>query len=246
MPLPDAAVGEAQETYYWAVYRGHSLRLVALNHPVIGAGEASPVMVVIGETLNSHAAMVQDLLRGAIGQQIMLLAVAAVLVVIGFNRGLAPLMRLREAVLDDQHDDLEPLPINTVHSELRPLVEALNEYKDRVRMQLAARKRFIANAAHQIKTPLTLLSTQAAFAQRARNKADRDEAFSALQAGVRQFAHLVNQLMTLSRAEPGARRPRHELIDLAETAREVLDGFAKFAVARELDLAFERSPNRWW
>jgi two-component system sensor histidine kinase TctE len=243
LPHPKDTAKGSTTLHYWGAYRGRPLRLVAFFHPVIGADEASPVTVVVGTTLNSHGELVRDLLRGAIGQQIMLIAVAAVLVFIGFTRGLAPLMQLRDSVLDDNRDALQPLPIDTVQAELRPLVEALNEYKRRVRMQMAAQNRFIANAAHQIKTPLTLLATQAAFAQRAKNKSDREEAFEALQASVRQFAHLVNQLLTLSRAEPGARRPRHEPIDLVEAARLVLEEFANSALLRNLDIGFEPPPG---
>jgi two-component system sensor histidine kinase TctE len=109
---------------------------------------------------------------------------------------------------------------------------------------MAAQNRFIANAAHQIKTPLTLLATQAAFAQRAKNEVDRKEVLAALQASVRQFAHLVNQLLTLSRAEPGVRRPRHDKVDLAAVARLVLEDFSSIALTREIDLAFEPSEEK--
>lgn len=239
LPLPPGPISGTQPVYYQNIYRGHAVRLVALSHPIVGASQASPVTVVVGETLNSHGELVRNLLRGEIAQQIILLIGAGILVLIGFSRGLAPLMRLREAVLDDNRDALEPLPVNAVQTELRPLVEALNQYKRRVQMQMAAQRRFIANAAHQIKTPLTLLATQAAFAQRAKNKNDREEALDALQTGVRQFAHMVNQLLTLSRAEPGGRRPRRERIDLIATARQILEDFASIALLRNLDLGFD-------
>ncbi len=241
IPPPEASKPDRHPLFYQGSYRGRPLRLVALTHPIVGADEANPVTVLVGQTLNSHDDMVRDLLQGSIGQQVVLLGVAAILVFIGFRRGLAPVMRLRDAVLDDKRDALVPLPTTSVHTELRPLVEALNEYKRRVRAQMDAQRRFISNAAHQIKTPLTLLATQAAFAERARNVADRKEGLAALQTGVRQFAHLVNQLLTLSRAEPGARRPRHERVDLAAVARRVLEEFSAVALARDIDLGFDAS-----
>lgn len=244
LPPPGALGIDAHATYYQGSYRGRSLRLVALAHPIVGADEASPVTVLVGQTLNSHSDMVRDLLQGSIAQQLILLVVAAVLVLIGFRRGLAPVMRLRDAVLDDKREALAPLPTTSVQTELRPLVEALNEYKRRVRAQMDAQRRFISNAAHQIKTPLTLLATQAAFAERAKNTGDRKEALSALQASVRQFAHLVNQLLTLSRAEPGARRPRHEIVDVTALARLVLEDFASIALARKIDLGFEQPKEQ--
>lgn len=239
LPQPPEPVPAAHPIYYQSVYRGRTVRLVAVSHSIVGAEEANPVTVVVGQTLNSHDELVRDLLRRAIFQQLILLIGSGVLVYFGFSRGLAPLMRLRDAVLDDRHDAIEPLPVHSVQSELRPLVEALNQYKQRVQLQMAAQNRFIANAAHQIKTPLTLLAMQAAFAQRATNKSDRQEALNALQNSVQQFAHMVNQLLTLSRAEPGGRRPRHEHIDMAIVAREILEDFASAALLRNIDLGFD-------
>ncbi|MTJ84217.1 MAG: sensor histidine kinase [Telmatospirillum sp.] len=225
--------------YFRGTYRGHPLRLISLNHPIVGADEASPVTIVVGQTLNSHRDMVLDLLEGSILQQIILIVVAAALVHMGLGRGLAPLLWLRDAVLDDKRDTLAPLPTDSVQTELRPLVDALNQYKSRVRSQMAAQSRFIANAAHQIKTPLTLLATQAAFAERAQDSRERTEALEALQSSTRQLAHLVNQLLTLSRAEPGARRPRSDRVDLSGLARSVLEDFSGVALARDIDLGFQ-------
>jgi two-component system sensor histidine kinase TctE len=239
LPRPEDIASSTHPIHYWGSYHGHPLRLVALTHPVIGADEANPVTVVVGQTLYAHREMVRDLLLRSIVQQLALLVATAILILFAFRRGLAPIMRLRDAVLDDKNDVLEPLPVNAVQTELRPLVAALNTYKHRMHLQMAAQHRFVANAAHQIKTPLTLLATQAAFAQRAKNKGDREEALAALQRSVQQFAHMVNQLLTLSRAEPGARRPRHEQIDLTILARGVLETFTNVALERKIDLGFD-------
>ncbi|MDR3437786.1 sensor histidine kinase [Telmatospirillum sp.] len=243
VPTPATSGREADPIFYSASFRGHPLRMIALTHPIVGADEASPVTVVVGQTLNSYNDLVLDLLQASIGQQLILLIVAAVVVLVGLRRGIAPLLQLRDAVLDEKRDALDPLPAASVQTELRPLVDALNLYKRRVRSQMAAQNRFIANAAHQIKTPLTLLATQAAFAERAKNQHDRKEALGALQASVRQFAHLVNQLLTLSRAEPGVRRPRHERVDLAVMARRVLEEFSNVALDRQIDLGFDTAKD---
>lgn len=239
LPQPPKSPTAGHPVYFQGTYRGRDLNMVALSHPVVGADQENPITVVVGVTLNSHDEMVLDLLRGAVSQQLILLVGSGVLVFFGFSRGLAPLIRLRDAVLDDRPEAVAPLPVSSVQTELRPLVDALNQYKRRMQMQMAAQNRFIANAAHQIKTPLTLLATQAAFAQRARNKEDRQEALEALQKSVKRFAHMVNQLLTLSRAEPSVRRTRHESIDLAAMVREILESFTNVALLRDLDLGFE-------
>ena len=109
----------------------------------------------------------------------------------------------------------------------------------RVREQLDAQRRFIANAAHQLKTPLALLATQAAFAQRAGAEQDREEALAALQANTMKTARLVSQLLVLSRAEPQSSGQRSGGVDMAETARAVLDDFASTALKSSIELSFE-------
>lgn len=241
LPLPPApeALRLLQPDFYAASYLGRPLRLVAFLHPLIGAGAASPVLVLVGVTGGSHDAMVRDLMLGALGQQGLLLAVAALLSAVGLRRALRPVLALRGAVLGLSPGDPQPLPVMEAPTELRPLVEALNTAMQRVRLQMAAQRRFVANAAHQLKTPLALLTTQAGVARSARDAGDRHEALMALQRTTKQTARLIGQMLTLSRAETGARRPRTDRIDLAAEARQVLHDFIDPALVRGVDLDAE-------
>jgi two-component system sensor histidine kinase TctE len=223
-----------------AAYRGTPLRLLSLTHTIVGAGADSPVTVTIGVTLAGHDAMVRRLWLSAFAQQLALVIIAGLFVLVGLKRVLVPLLALRDAVRSRDKADLEPIAVPGAQSELLPLIAALNVYMDRVRAQMAAQRRFIANAAHQLRTPLALLSTQAAYARRETGKAARDEALAALQAGALNLARLAGQLLTLSRAEPGSRRPRATRIDLTETAQQVLEACVPMAISRGIDLGLER------
>ncbi len=239
LPLPEPLPKASAPVHFTGSYRGSDLRLAALSYPLVGATDGARVTVVVGVTLAGHAAMVRELWVGNFGQQLILLVAAGVLVIIGLGRGLAPLMRLREAVMEKGRDDLSPLPDHAVQSELRPLVAALNTYMGRVAGQMAAQRRFVANAAHQLRTPLALLSTQVAFARRTGEAGERAEALAGAEESTRRLARLAAQLLTLSRAEPGSRRPRDEDIDLAQSARQVLEGLAHLAVERDIDLGLD-------
>ena len=239
LPLPEPPPKASAPVHFTGSYRGNDLRLAALSYPLVGATDGERVTVVVGVTLAGHAAMVRELWVGGFGQQLILLVAAGVLVIIGLGRGLAPLMRLREAVMEKGRDDLSPLPDHAVQSELRPLVAALNTYMGRVAGQMAAQRRFVANAAHQLRTPLALLATQVAFARRTGEAAERAEALAGAEESTRRLARLAAQLLTLSRAEPGSRRPRDEDIDLAQSARQVLEGLAHLAVERDIDLGLD-------
>jgi two-component system sensor histidine kinase TctE len=148
-------------------------------------------------------------------------------------------LRLRDAVRERGRQRLDPLDPHMVQNELRPLVHALNDHMERVQNQMAAQRRFVSNAAHQLRTPLALISTQASFAARETDNNRRDEALTALRSSTRQVTRLASQLLTLSRAEPGSRRPRNDTIDLAETARRVLETLAEEALRRNIDLGLE-------
>ncbi|RWG44252.1 MAG: sensor histidine kinase, partial [Mesorhizobium sp.] len=235
--LPQASQSGSIE----ASYRDRRLRLTTLSHAVIGAGTDSPIRVTVGVTLAGHDAMVQRLWFSAFAQQLALVAIAGLFVLLGLRRGLAPLMRLRDTVRSPDRSDLDPVEVPGAQSEIRPLIDALNAYMERVRAQMAAQRRFIANAAHQLRTPLALMSTQASYVLRESAADRREEALVALQAGSGRLARLAEQLLTLSRAEPGSSRPRADRIDLTEAAREVLETHAPKAVERNIDLGLEEA-----
>jgi len=235
--LPEAPKAPSTE----ATFRDHRLRLLTFSHTVIGAGADSPITVTVGVTLAGHDAMVNRLWLSDFTQQLALVAIAGVFVLLGLHRGLAPLIRLRDAVRSPSRNDLDPVKVPGAQSEIRPLIDALNAYMERVRAQMAAQRRFIANAAHQLRTPLALLSTQASYALRESAADQRQEALVALQASSGRLARLAEQLLTLSRAEPGSRRPRADRIDLTEAARHVLETQAPAALARNIDLGFDES-----
>jgi two-component system sensor histidine kinase TctE len=130
-----------------------------------------------------------------------------------------------------------------VQSELRPLVLALNDHMERVQNQMAAQRRFVSNAAHQLRTPLALISTQASVAAREKNTERRDEALQALRNSTHQISRLASQLLTLSRAEPGSRRPRTDVVDLVAVAREVLGTQAEEALRRGIDIGLEENGS---
>ncbi|MFK0690563.1 sensor histidine kinase [Mesorhizobium sp. IMUNJ 23033] len=237
---PDLPVAPGRPTMK-NVYRDHELRLLTYSHAVVGAGVDSPISVTVGVTLAGHDAMVRHLWFSAFAQQLALVAIAGIFVLLGLRRGLAPLIRLRDAVRSPSRSDLDPIEVTGAQSEIRPLIDALNVYMERVRAQMAAQRRFIANAAHQLRTPLALLSTQASYALREGAAEARQEALVALQASSGRLARLAEQLLTLSRAEPGSRRPRADRVDLTEAARHVLETQAPAALARNIDLGLDET-----
>ena len=239
LPLPP---GEAEA--YEAAYRGRMLRFHALDHALAGPGPREAVTVVVGTSLAGRDAMVRRLWLAGLGQSLALLATAGVFMAFGLKRGLGPLIRLRDEVRARPTASLEPFSPETVQSEIRPLVEAINGRIARVKAQLAAQHRFVTNAAHQLRTPLAVLNLQATYALRRIGADDQAAALTAIQGGVGQMSRLAEQLLTLSRAEPGSRRARDDRIRLADLARRVLENVAGLALGRGIDLGLDvRDPG---
>jgi two-component system sensor histidine kinase TctE len=200
-------------------------------------------MVVVGETLAARGQMAADLWIHSLLQQGFLVLIVAVFVWFGLQRGLRPLLRLRDEVLERAPNELRPFSAATLQSELQPLVAALNQYSERLRSQIAAQRRFIDNAAHQLRTPLTILATQAAYAIRTQNVGEKDEALEAIHGNARDMARLANQLLTLSNVEPDGRARRSDRIDLVAVTRRVLESQVAHAFSRNMDLGFDPAPE---
>ncbi|MDQ0472318.1 sensor histidine kinase [Labrys wisconsinensis] len=237
-----------EPVYFDAVFRDQPIRAVAIAQPIIGAGRPGSALVAVGQTLRAHDKLVTGLWLKALRDQVLLVAAAGLLAAFGLRRGLAPVMRLREAVVERDPTELKPFATDKVQAELRPLVEALNEAFDRVQRLIATQRRFVANAAHQLRTPLALLKTQANVGLREADPRAKDEALAAVDASVDQMAHLSNQLLFLARAEQGSASLRKAEVDFGATTREALEGLAQMALTRDIDLGFEAAaePFRLW
>ena len=156
------------------------------------------------------------------------------LIWIAVGRGLAP---VRRAAADVQSRDMHTLtPIADQHlpQEIQPLTHAFNDLLERLRQAMQAQRAFVADAAHELRTPLTALRLQAQLAERADNDEERRAAFADLKAGLERASHLVHQLLTLARQEPGVQE--HARIDLAALLHGVIAEMAPLAADKNVDL----------
>ena len=144
------------------------MRAVILRQPVVTPGATVTVSVMVGETQKAREELFRALWFRGFAEQSALVLAAALSIWIGINRELQPLLRLRRAVLERPADRFEPFNAQTVQTEIRPLVDALNHHMERLSQQLERQKRFLDHAAHQLRTPLTIMKTQIGVARRTR------------------------------------------------------------------------------
>ena len=145
---------------------------------------------------------------------------------------LAPLRRLEDGVRARDVASLQPLPTNGLPDEVEPLVGALNGLLDRLALSLGAQRAFVSDAAHELRSPLTALKLQMQLLRRAPEGPAREEAVVALGAGIDRAARLVEQLLALARAEPGAPIAEPADLDLSETVRGAVVDTVAYAHAR--------------
>jgi two-component system sensor histidine kinase TctE len=163
LPAPPTAPKSDRPVFHTARYLDEPVRLVAVLKPIY-EGSTGPLLVQVGETMAGREAISRRMLVDSAITQLSLIAAAAVLIVFGVRRGLEPLRRLRQEVHARQPNDLAPIDVAAVPREVAPLVEAINAHTERQRQLNDAQRQFIADASHQLKTPLTVLKTQAALA----------------------------------------------------------------------------------
>ncbi len=242
--LSDARLQPETAQFFDAVVRAQAVRAVVYLQPVLTETGIQPVRVQIAQTLQGRSALARSLWMQAMVQQLTTLALVALLVWLGLRNCLKPLLRLRDAVLARRPGSLHALEIEAVPVELSPLVDAINEYAMRLEHHTSVQQSFIQNAAHQLRTPLTLLTTQVSYAVRASDAAGRSESLSAIRQTVQQSVRLVNQLLTLSSAQvhgPGELHGEQGRLD--DVVRRVLEDMAGRAQSKRIDLGFEASAS---
>ncbi|MCK9985890.1 MAG: two-component system, OmpR family, sensor kinase [Azoarcus sp.] len=153
------------------------------------------------------------------------------------GRGLRPLERLAQEVGTRRADSLDALPLKGIPDEAQPLVRALNELLEQLRQAISVQRAFVADAAHELRTPLAALQIQLQLCERARDETARAAALGELRTGLARAAHLVQQLLTLARQEPGeGAAEQHERVVLADIARKSLADYTAQAHERGIDL----------
>ncbi len=211
-----------------------------------GAGQAgdSQALVQVAQTLQKRSQLATEIIKGVIVPQFVILPLAVVLVWFALARGIRPLAQLQQRIRERDNTDLSPIPESDVPDEVAPLVRAINELLQRLDGSIAAQRHFLADAAHQLKTPLAGLRMQAELAAREIDSGRGDP--ESMKHSLRQIAwasqrasHMVNQLLAMARAEDDGQAERHTNVDLAALTRSVVRDFVPRAIERQIDLGYE-------
>lgn len=204
-----------------------------------------PFLTVVAQTNEMRATLQQEILTGMLTPQLIVLPLAALLAGLGLTHGLEPLNLLQERIRARRANDMSPLEIDLAPAEIVPLLEAMNNLLTRLAASSETQRRFVANAAHQLKTPLAGMRTQAELALREHSPEKTNASLEQLVRGSERATRLVNQLLALARAE-SADSPTYPTADTIElndlTEKQTLD-WVDTALKKDLDLGFEPAPT---
>jgi two-component system sensor histidine kinase TctE len=247
-PPPPRELPTGRAVFSDATYLDQPLRLGAyareLDPPLSGPERSQRVVIQVGETTGSRREFTQALVLQSVARNLLLLALGAALVVGIIAWALRPLERLRSEVASRSTEDMRPVRSTAIPAEVQPLVEAINQHIERHREASEARRAFIDDASHQLRTPLTTLTTQLGYALRESDPALQREALQALRSQLDETVRQTNQMLTLARAD-SAELPS-EWVDATALAETVTR--AAWPLARELgqDLGFEPASGPAW
>jgi two-component system sensor histidine kinase TctE len=225
--------------FYSADYRGEPVRIAALYQPVYDDTMRGIAMIQVGESREARRDLSRKILIDTLWRQAVLVSAAALLVWFAVRFVLSPLMQLRAQVEAREPTDLSDFDEDQVHKEVRPLVVAMNGYMARLEKLISGQRRFIADASHQLRTPLTVLKTQAELALRENDPKAMRDMVEGIARTTDATVHLANRLLTLARAGHGAAEADHEYLSLVDLVRQVALELAQQAVAKDIDLSLE-------
>ncbi len=199
-----------------------------------------PALVQVAESTDKRSTLATEIVKGVMLPQFAILPLAVLLVWLALVQAIKPLHRLEERIRARKPDDLSPLDVEAVPLEVVPLVSSVNDLLLRLKDSISTQKRFLADAAHQLKTPLAGLRMQADLAQRANASAeDLKQSLRQIGRSSKRATHTVNQLLAMARAEGGSTVLAHQSCDLARLTMEVVRDCVPHAMERHIDVGYD-------
>ncbi len=237
VPEPLTVVDWSKPVFFNASIHNEPIRVVSMQVPDNELPEK--VFIHVAETLNKRRDMMFDILSADLVPQLLLSLIISVYLFKGVNRGLAPLHKLTSEIAQRSPRDLSPIPETHVFAEVRTLTDTINHLLERLATAIGSQQRFIANAAHQLRTPLAGLKLQAERAQREKDINAMRPALSQIQNSANRVSHMITQLLALARSGPIEGNQQFEPVDLRCLARDTCIEWVPKAIQKHIDLSFD-------
>ncbi|BFN27095.1 sensor protein QseC [Pseudomonas sp. SCT] len=230
---PATPLARLSAGYHDVMLDGHAWRLFLLQD------REDDLWILLSERGDVRGELVGKIARRSLLPDLIGLPLLALLIWFAVGWGLRPLARMAQLLKSRDPDNLAPLLLAPLPQELEPVAASLNRLLQQVNQLIEREKRFIADAAHELRTPLAVLRIHAQNAQQAQDEQERAQALEQLVVGVDRTTRVVTQLLTLARLEPSAQQLRLAPLDLRALARETLAELTPLAIAQDQALTLE-------
>lgn len=234
LPIPD----DLTETpsYHDATFQGKSIRTISVRTIIQG----HHTLVQIARTTLKRQDTIAEMLISMAIPQLLLILMAMLSVWYAIGRGLSPLHHIQDEISNRALFDLHPVSQENVPLEIQPLIHGFNDLIARLSGLLNAQQRFVADAAHQLRTPLAGLKMQAELALRLKDPVEIQHSLQQIHTAAKQANHLVHQLLALARAEPDAQREDQMIeFNVATLVKDITMNWIPNALNKHIDLGFE-------
>lgn len=222
--------------------RGTPVRVVTSYATLNTTNGIQHVYIQVAETLNKRNRLASQILVGIVVPQLVLVLAAVALVWLGTGRGLQPLWELHSSLARRSHRDLSPVQLSNTPDEVKVLVDSVNLFMLQLKNVLESQNRFIADAAHQLRTPLAGMQAQLELALEETDPEQLKSSLISITGSLERLSHLVNQLLVLARNQPEVMRTLDmQEINLSHLAQDVAMDMVPTALLKNIDLGFEGS-----
>lgn len=241
LPLPPLPLQTGRPQFHEGEYFGQPVRVGSyareLSEPLAGETGPQRIVIQVAETLDARNEFRRGLLLRTVARDVLLMLLATGLLILSITWAMRPLVRFRQEVEGRPPEDLTPMSTERVPAEVLPLVHAINHHIERNREQGEARRRFVDDASHQLRTPLATLATQVAYAQRESNPHGQREVLASIRSQLEHTIQQTNQLLSMARAD-GAPLV-FQTVDVVRLAESATRQWWASAREQSVDLGFD-------
>ncbi len=205
--------------------------------------KAKKETIQVAQSLRLRKNTIKDTAFSLMYSQLLFIPILVILIFFAVRKSLSPLFALSEEINRRKSSDLSPFKDNYIPTEIKPLVQSLNLFMDKVSSMVSILKRFTSDAAHELRTPITALKLQLTLIEQAKSKAERESAIQDLKAGINRSEQLVSQLLTLARIEPDNPIKQVQTVNLRLLVKESIEDLLPLAQEKFLDLGLNSSED---
>jgi len=242
---PRKALASGSHIYYDDMLDSEKVRVVAYALPIINSELKGNLLIQVTETRTKREKMALEIIEEMLIPQILIMLVTALVIFLSIKRSLFPLNQLRDSLAKRSHEDLSPVVADNAPQEIIPLLNEMNDLMLRVKVGVDFQKAFVADASHQLRTPIAALQNQVELALRESVSAQVKHSLENIAVSTKHLSRLVQQLLTLARVEPGTESHyAFETVNLTQLVQSLTADWVPRALKKSIDLGFEASESQ--